>query len=173
MINDILGCKDDEVCPICQSPYVPPRDKVLRSTKDILKCLEHFRDKKQEYFICLSLGSGQQLIAQRVVTIGTLTSALVHPREVFSGPLSDRASAVVIAHNHPSGDPTPSDADIEATQQLVAAGQILGVPLRDHIIITRDGHHSFRKNNFIYHADQAHRMNQSHYVIEPSTEHAM
>lgn len=143
MTNDIIGCKDDEVCPICQSPYVPLRDKVLRTTKEILKCLEHFRDKKQEYFICLSLDSGQRLIAQRVVTIGTLTSALVHPREVFSGPLSDRAAAVIVAHNHPSGDPTPSDADIEVTQQLVAAGQILGISIRDHLIVARAEHFSF------------------------------
>jgi DNA repair protein RadC len=145
MTNDIVGCKDDAVCPVCQSPYKPQRNKVLRGTKDILKCLEHFRDKKQEYFICLSLDSSRRLIIQRVVTIGTLTTALVHPREVFAGPLTDRADS----HNHPSGNPAPSDADIEVTQQLVAAGQILGVTLRDHIIITRDSHHSFRKNNYL------------------------
>lgn len=149
MTNDIIGCKDDEVCPIWQSPYVPLRDKVLRTTKEILKCLEHFRDKKQEYFICLSLDSGQRLIAQSVVTIGTLTSALVHPREVFSGPLSDRAATVIVAHNHPSGDPTPSDADIVVTQQLVAAGQILGISTRDHLIVAGAEHFSFKQNHRI------------------------
>lgn len=145
MTNNIVGCKDDEVCPVCQSPYKPQLNKVLRSTKDILKCLEHFRSKKQEYFICLSLDSSRRLITQRVVTIGTLTTALVHPREVFAGPLADRAAAIVVAHNHPSGDPTPSDVDIEVTQQLVAAGQILGIPLYDHIILASKIHYSFRR----------------------------
>ena len=149
MTNDIIGCKDDEVCPVCQSPYTPPRNAILRTTKDILKCLEHFRDKKQEYLICLSLDSGQRLIARRVVTIGTLDSALIHPREVFAGPISDRAASVIIAHNHPSGDPTPSKADITVTQQLVAAGILLGVPLADHIIVARVNHYSFREHRLV------------------------
>jgi DNA repair protein RadC len=149
MMNDIVGCKDDEVCPVCQSPYIPPRNKILRSTKDILKCVEHFRDKKQEYFICLSLDSRQRLIARRVVTIGTLNSALIHPREVFAGPLSDRAASIVITHNHPSGDSRPSKADIMVTQQLVAAGRLLGIPLQDHIIITKRIYYSFREDRLI------------------------
>lgn len=149
MTNDIVGCKDDEVCPVCQGPYKPQRNKALRSIKDILKCLEHFRDKKQEYFICLSVDSGQRLIAQRVVTIGTLTSALVHPREVFSGPLSDRAASVVIAHNHPSGDPQPSKADISSTQQLVAAGILLGIHIDDHIIVATNQYYSFVQHSML------------------------
>lgn len=111
--------------------------------------LKFIRTKKQEYILCLSLDSGNRLIARRVVTIGTLMSSLAHPREVFAGPLKDRAASVIVAHNHPSGDPHPSRKDIEATQQLVAAGILLGIPLRDHIVITAREHYSFRSNHLI------------------------
>ena len=121
----------------------------LRSSRDILSCLKHFRDKRQEYLICLSLDSGGRLINQRVVTIGLLDAALVHPREVFAGPLTDRAASVIIAHNHPSGETAPSKQDITLTQQLAAAGQLLGIPLQDHFIVTAKGHYSFRQGGLI------------------------
>jgi DNA repair protein RadC len=78
-----------------------------------------------------------------------LDTALAHPREIFAGPLTDRAASIVIAHNHPSGDPTPSQEDIHTTQQIVAAGQILGVPLRDHLIIAVAGHYSFKQHGMV------------------------
>lgn len=116
----------------------------LMTTEDILPHLKFIRTKRQEYVLCLSLDSGCRLIARRVVAIGTLTSSLIHPREIFAAPLKDRAASIIIAHNHPSGDVGPSRADIAATQQLVAAGQILGVAIRDHLIVTRDKSYSFR-----------------------------
>ncbi len=150
MKNEVgLGCKDDAICPLCQSPYVPPKNKLIRTTKDVLSCVEHFRDKKQEYFICLSLDSSQRLIARRIVTIGLLDNTLVHPREVFAGPVTDRAASIIIAHNHPSGIAEPSNEDIKTTQQLVAASILLGIPLKDHIIITRNKSYSFRGRNLI------------------------
>ena len=112
------------------------KTKPLARIEDIFPHLKFIRTKKQEYILCQSLDSGNRLIARRVVTIGTLTASLVHPREVFAGPLKDRAASVIVAHNHPSGDPNPSRKDIEATQQLVAAGILLGIPLRDHIIVS-------------------------------------
>jgi DNA repair protein RadC len=125
------------------------KSKPLLSTEDILPGLKFIRNKKQEYILCLSLDSGNRLIARRVVTIGTLTSSLIHPREVFAGPLKDRAASVVIAHNHPSGDPEPSKTDISSTQQLVAAGILLGVSVRDHIIVSRTSYYSFKQNYLI------------------------
>lgn len=118
------------------------RAKPLRTIEDILPHLNFIRNKKQEYFVCLSLDSGHRLIRKRVVTIGLLDMALAHPREVFAGPLTDRAASVIVAHNHPSGDPRPSQQDIAMTQQLVASGILLGVELREHIIVTFD--ESFR-----------------------------
>jgi len=123
--------------------------KTLAVAEDVLPYLKFIRTKKQEYILCVSLDSGDQLIARRVVTIGTLTQSLIHPREVFAGPLKDRAASVIIAHNHPSGDPNPSKADISSTQQLVAAGILLGIPLRDHFIVTRLDHYSFREHRLI------------------------
>ena len=111
--------------------------------------LKFIRNKKQEYFVCLSLDSGSRLIARRVVTIGTLTASLVHPRETFAGPVKDRAASVVIAHNHPSGDPIASKADMSTTQQLVAAGQLLGIRLDDHIIVSRNNYYSFARKGLI------------------------
>jgi DNA repair protein RadC len=133
-------------CSVCRPPTV---SKPLRSTKDILACLEHFRDKKQEYFVTLSLDGAGNLIERRVVTIGLLDVSLAHPREVFAGVITDRAASVIIGHNHPSGVAEPSKKDIETTQQLIAAGILLGIPLRDHVIVTKKGHFSFRERGLI------------------------
>ena len=114
--------------------------------RDILARLNFIRTKKQEYFLCLSLDSNYGIITRRVVTIGLLDVSLVHPRELFAGPLKDRAAFVIVAHNHPSGDVSPSREDITTTRQLVAAGQLLGIPLRDHIIVTKKEYYSFRDN---------------------------
>lgn len=150
MTNNVgIGCEDDKVCPLCQSPYTPPRNTRIRTTKDVLACVKHFRNKKQEYFICLSLDSNQQLIARRIVTIGLLDKTLVHPREVFAGPILDRAASVVVVHNHPSGLARPSDEDIKTTQHLVSASILIGIPLRDHLIITTNNHFSFRDSRLI------------------------
>lgn len=121
----------------------------LLSQQDILARLVDIRNKQQEYFISLSLDGGQRLIAQRTITIGTLDAVMAHPREVFADAIADRAASVIVAHNHPSGDPKPSQKDITLTQQLVAAGQLLGIPLRDHVIVTKSEHFSYRQHHLL------------------------
>ena len=121
----------------------------LRTQQEIIARLTDIRTKQQEYFVCLSLDGGQRLIAQRAVTIGTLDAVIAHPREVFSDPIVDRAASIIVAHNHPSGDPQPSSKDLALTQQLAAAGQMLGVPMRDHIIVTKTEHFSFRQHHLL------------------------
>ena len=121
----------------------------LRTQKEILARLADIRNKQQEYCICLSLDGGQRLIAQRTITIGTLDSVLTHPREIFSDAIVDRAASVIVAHNHPSGNARPSSKDITLTQQLAASGQLLGIPLRDHIIVTKLEHFSFRQHHML------------------------
>lgn len=121
----------------------------LLSQQDILARLADIRNKQQEYFVCLSLDGGQRLISQRTIAIGILDSVIAHPREVFSDAIVDRAAAILVAHNHPSGDARPSDKDIQLTQQLVAAGQLLGIPLRDHIIVSKNDHYSFRQHHLL------------------------
>jgi DNA repair protein RadC len=125
------------------------RIKCRVASKEALTHLKFIRHKKQEYFVCFSLDSNGRLIKRRVVTIGLLDASLVHPRETFVGPLKDRAAAVIIAHNHPSGQTEPSSEDVKTTQQLVAAGQILGIPLYDHLIVTASEHYSFRENGLV------------------------
>jgi len=140
------GGSNGDSCVFCEQPSV---SKPLHTTKDILACLEFFRDKKQEYFVTLSVDSGGRLILRRVVTVGLLDMSLAHPREVFAGPLTDRAASIIACHNHASGDPTPSDEDIKTTQQLIAASILLGIPLRDHVIVTKTGYFSFREQGLI------------------------
>jgi DNA repair protein RadC len=112
----------------------------LLNDEDILPHLKFIRSKKQEYFVCLSLDSKHRLITRRVVTIGLLDATLIHPREVFAGPLKDRAASIIVAHNHPSGDPEPSWQDIEATEQLMAAGELLGISVKNHVIVAKHNH---------------------------------
>src|SRR5512141_1536414 len=103
----------------------------LTNLTDIVRRLDDIRGKQQEYVLCLSLDGGQRLIAQRTVTIGTLDTSLAHPRELYADAIADRAASIIIAHNHPSGSAHPSAKDVNLTQQLSAAGQLLGITLRD------------------------------------------
>lgn len=126
------------------------KDKPLLTRTDaILAQLNFIRTKKQEYFVCLSLDSAQRLIARRVVTIGLLDVSFAHPREVFAGPLKDRAAYIIVAHNHPSGIASPSKEDIKTTQQLAAAGQLLGIYLIDHVIVTATNYFSFENKRLL------------------------
>lgn len=121
----------------------------VRSQQDILGRLGDIRTKQQEYFVCLSLDGGQRLLAQRTITTGTLDAVIAHPREVFADPIVDRAASIVVAHNHPSGEVNPSQKDIALTQQLAAAGLLLGITLRDHLILTKNDSFSFRQHHLL------------------------
>lgn len=123
--------------------------KRLIRTADILLLLRDIANNRQEHFIVLSTDSGRKLITKRVVFIGTIDAVIAHPREIYAGAIADMAAGIVVAHNHPSGDPTPSKQDITTTQQLIAAGQILGVRLYDHIIVAGRRHYSFRASGMI------------------------
>ena len=117
---------------------------IISSLEKAVEQLADIRDKKQEYFVCLTLDGANRLIAKRVITIGTLTSSLVHPREVFSDTISDRAASIIVAHNHPSGSLIPSQADLEITHQLHESAILLGINMIDHILITKSSHTSIR-----------------------------
>ena len=118
-----------------EQPIIDSPEKAVEQLTDI-------RDKKQEYFICLTLDGANRLIARRTISIGTLTSSLVHPREVFADAIKDRAASIIVAHNHPSGSLNPSTADLEVTHRLQTAGELLGIQLIDHIIITKQAYAS-------------------------------
>ena len=99
------------------------------------RCAPAMRDLLQEEFRCLILNTQHAVIRELVVTRGTVDTSLIHPREVFRAAVADAASAVILVHNHPSGDPTPSREDRDVTRQLVEAGKIVGIPVIDHIIV--------------------------------------
>lgn len=115
---------------------------IIDSPEKAVEQLADIRDKKQEYFVCLTLDGANRLITKRVITIGTLTASLVHPREVFADAITDRAASIIVAHNHPSGSLVPSDADRAVTERLQEAGKLLGITLNDHLIVTKNGYSS-------------------------------
>jgi len=122
---------------------------ILDSPKAIVAQLTDLRDKQKEYFIALYLNARNQMVYKETISVGTLTSALVHPREVFEPAIRHFATSVVLAHNHPSNNPEPSQEDIELTENLVRAGKILDIDLLDHIIITNHGYTSFKEKGLI------------------------
>lgn len=116
---------------------------------EMLSLLAKIADERQEHFAILTLNSGGRLINSKVVFIGTVTSTVVHPREIFAQAIADYAVSIVIAHNHPSGNPDPSKQDIATTQQLIAAGLLLGINVDDHIIVAGGHHFSFLANGLM------------------------
>lgn len=113
---------------------------IIDSPEKAVEQLADIRDKKQEYFVCLTLDGANRLIAKRIITIGTLTASLVHPREVFAEAITDRAASIIVAHNHPSGSLESSQADRDVTLRLKDAGELLGIRMIDHIIVTVKAH---------------------------------
>ena len=113
---------------------------------DVLPLIRHYADRKQEHFLCISLNGAKEVIATRTVSVGLVNKTQVHPREVFADPITDRASAVIVAHNHPSGALTPSKEDFEVTRQLKKAGETLGIRLLDHIIFNHNSYYNFLEN---------------------------
>jgi DNA repair protein RadC len=123
---------------------------VLRSPSDVFALIRHYGDRRQERFLSISLNGAHEALAVRVVTVGLVNRTIVHPREVFSDPLQDRASAVCVAHNHPSGKLDPSDEDDEITRRLQNAAEILGLRFLDHLIFSESGYYSYNQAGLIH-----------------------
>ena len=118
---------------------------IINSPEDAVKVVSFLKNKKREYLVAIYLTARKQLITTKTISIGTLTSNLIHPRELFKPALEHNAASVIIAHNHPSGDQKPSTEDINVTKQLKKAGKILGIDLIDHIIITKNNFSSIKR----------------------------
>ena len=126
-----------------------PRRRKISKPADIVPIVAHYNDRIQEHFFSISLNGAHEVIAVRVVSVGLVNRTIVHPREVFADPLTDRAAAIIVAHNHPSGNVEPSEEDIEITKRLRSAGNVLGIKVLDHIIFSCEGYHSFLENGEI------------------------
>ena len=117
---------------------------IITSAEDVYNHLkDRYGNKKKEYFICLYLDTKNRILKEEVISIGTLNSSLVHPREVFKVAIQESANSVILVHNHPSGDPTPSEEDIELTDLLRETAKFLHIKLVDHVIISSNEYYSF------------------------------
>jgi DNA repair protein RadC len=125
---------------------IRPEGIRISGARDVLPLVNHLLDRPQEHVLTISLSGAHEVLRVRTVSIGLLTSCPVHPREVFVGPICDHAYSVILAHNHPSGDPTPSEEDRKVTRQIKAAAATLGLRLLDHIIFARRGYFSFQEH---------------------------
>lgn len=117
--------------------------KCARDVFDLYR--DHFIDEQQETFVVLLLDSKHRLMKELTVSVGSLTAAIVHPREVFAPAIKERAAALIALHNHPSGDPTPSAEDFEITRRLKEVGDLVGIRLLDHVVIGAGRFHSFQE----------------------------
>ena len=102
----------------------------------VLPYLEQIRFADREQFACIHLNARSAPLGIEIVSVGSLSASLVHPREIFKAAIMNNAAAVILAHNHPTGDPSPSSQDLELTKRLCQAGEILGIEVLDHVIVT-------------------------------------
>ncbi len=114
------------------------KTSILLSPKDVWERMEDIRRSRKEHFVVFYLDSRNQEIRREIISIGTLNESLVHPREVFEGAIKNNAVSIIIAHNHPSGDLEPSQADNEITKKLIQAGKILDIRVVDHVVVSND-----------------------------------
>lgn len=119
---------------------IPAERPVISSPDEAYTQLDYLKSKKQECFAVLTLDGANRLIDNLVVFQGTLNQSLIHPREIFAKAIEDRAASIILAHNHPSGNPEPSEEDKRVTKKLKEAGNLLGIDVLDHLIITNQGY---------------------------------
>jgi DNA repair protein RadC len=123
--------------------YLIRTNKRITSAQEVYDELKQFSTKNQEHFLTITLDGASHIINIRTVFIGTLNQSLVHPREVFSDAIADRAAGVIIAHNHPSGTLSASRADMHITERLKEVSKLVGIELLDHVILAKGGYYSF------------------------------
>jgi len=115
---------------------------IIRNAREAVLHLQDIRRAKKEHFVALYLNARNQLLHKETISVGTLNASLVHPREVFKPAIDHLAATVIVAHNHPSGGLEPSEADVMLTGRLHDAGELLGIELRDHLIVTGEAFQS-------------------------------
>jgi len=123
---------------------------IIRSTKDVIAQAVYLRDKTREHLMTIYLNARNEMVWKKQSTfIGTLNASIVHPREIFKEALEHNAASVILVHNHPSGDPEPSQDDLEITKRIIEAGKIMGIDVLDHVIITKTKVFSFKEKKLI------------------------
>lgn len=119
---------------------------IVKTAQDVIAQVRDIADKKQEYLIVLYLNARREQVLKEVVGMGSLNSLRITPKEIFSHALQTPCASLIIVHNHPSNDPAPSDDDISFTRRIHEAGEVMGIPLIDHVIVSKSGYFSFRED---------------------------
>ncbi|HEY7529711.1 MAG TPA: DNA repair protein RadC, partial [Gemmatimonadota bacterium] len=126
-----------------------PRDEILTPPSAYAYLAPRLRDAREERFVALLLDTRSRVFREVTISVGSLNASIVHPREVFRTAMAHGAAAILLAHNHPSGDPRPSREDRDLTRTLVDAGKLLDVPVYDHVVVAAEGYFSFREAGLI------------------------
>ncbi len=125
----------------------PPQ--AVRGPDDVVRILPRLRREQREHFVVVLLNARHEVIRVETVSIGSLNASIVHPREVFKPAVVESAASIVLVHNHPSGDPEPSEEDLSITKRLVEVGELLGIGVLDHVIVAGRGVVSFRARQLL------------------------
>ncbi len=130
--------------------FVPQERLTVNNAEDVARILiPQMSYLKKENFKAVYLDSRRRIIKDETIFVGSMNSSIVHPREIFEPAITEGAAAIILIHNHPSGDPAPSKADIEITKQLIECGEILEIEVLDHLIIGGNSYFSFREEGFL------------------------
>jgi DNA repair protein RadC len=141
---------DVYVCELTTRRYRGKEPRVIRGPDDVDALVgRKLRKEQREHFLVLPLNARHEVIGQETISIGSLNASIVHPREVFKPAMLASAATIVIVHNHPSGDPEPSEEDLTITKRLVQAGELLGIGVLDHVIIASRGVVSLRSKHLL------------------------
>lgn len=122
---------------------------IVSCPADTLPLLTELKDQRREHFLCLYLNARNQVVHKELISIGSLSASIVHPREVFQVAVTRAAASIILAHNHPSGDVTPSKEDVELTRRMVEAGGIMGIDILDHIILSESDFLSLKERGLM------------------------
>ena len=122
---------------------------LVRGPETIFELTADIRRSNREHFVGFYLNSRNQVLRREIISIGSLNASIVHPREVFIPALAVSAASLILAHNHPSGDPSPSEEDLAITRRITESGRLLGVELLDHVVVARDAYTSFKERRLL------------------------
>ncbi|MDC7238609.1 MAG: DNA repair protein RadC [Sphaerochaetaceae bacterium] len=149
-LNKIKGlglAKSSQLCAALElgRRKIEKRNRQIIEPEDVHKVVRHYATREQELFISVAINCAHEILAIDVASMGTINQCIVHPREVFSNAIKNRAVAIIICHNHPTGNLNPSLNDLNITRRLIECGKILGIEIIDHLIFSEDEYHSMKE----------------------------
>ena len=141
--------KSSQICAAMElgRRKIPKIRQQIIDPKDVFRAVRHYASRRQEMFISIAINCAHEILSIDIASMGTINQCIVHPREVFSNAIDHRAVAIIICHNHPTGNLSPSSNDLHITQRLVECGKLLGIEILDHIIFSEEEYHSMKEYN--------------------------